>query len=871
MFKALSDENRKALLDLLPLLIVIYCSAILGDYISEALVIKYNTVNALPRLYPLNAFLLFLVSSVLFFFVDRFSRVTLLQGLAFGWSGLVLLCGFLTVKSMEVSKVLYVTAYISKLSLFVVFWIAANDICDTRKSKSVFPILAGGGLLGGLLTTLAAGKIVHSVSVESFIWIWAGLLLLPGILARAILKEHEFRLRAQETEKIPAGFTGEFMEIFHERAVLMMAAVYFLVFLLILNVDFIFAKILSVKFQASGHFHAENFVSFKFNVFTLVTSLIIFFQISYAGSVNRRLGVTGALLILPGTLAACFIILYSIGFGFSSLLTPFLLDFVVVLYVLRQFLFETLFSSNYQIFFSAFTRRFRGKGKLFLEGLVKPLGVAAAGLVILFFQNGRCYTLLLAISSLVLGVLVYLLKKEYSRVLLREEIEIPKDNIMALMKREISGKNRDKILSLISRAMDAQDYDLKRFSIKYLEYSGSSTAFEILRKKFFEESDRIRELISHSLSTFDSLEARGFLRSLLENKNAVIRAGALQSIRKNISLKPKRFDFHSLIFDHHPLVFEEVVQLLLNELSKEEKAFVHGKINEYLSSERMDESITAIRLVGRLKHLAFFEKLPPFLDSQPREMWRAAVDAILVFDDERSVRTLVDYIDRDVDRGKENYIIQGLGRVSLNLYGVVEDHFLNARRKRTAFSLINVMRLLSIKHLRERGKPIRQRSELKDRLVEMAMQEMNAIYADVYRYYDLRLTVPTEHKLIDLLRDSILHKRRRFSLFILNMLALIDNTGALLNIERDFKLLDGRDKANIIELIETFGEKTLSRFLVPILEEYPERDLLKIGAQKWPYHRGYLDEAVKYFMDLDNRWINQIALYLSDRARRHAA
>ena len=870
MFKSLTEENRKAFFDLFSLLIVIYCSAILGDYISEALVIKRLSVNVLPRLFQLNAFLLFAVSFILFGIVDKLNRWMLIRILSVGWFIIVAGCGLLLRKYAAASVALYAAAYISKLSLFVVFWIIANDICDTRKSKAVFPILAGAGLCGGLLVSIIAGKLIHRIHVENFIWVWAGLLLLPGFIVEVVKREYGYRLRAQEPEKA-LSLKGEFLEVFRERAVLIMAAVYFLVFLLIFNVDFIFAKTLSRNYQYVGGFHAEGFVALKFNVFIVVTSLIIFFQTVYTSSISRRFGVTGSLLILPITFAVAFAALYGLKFGLFTDITPLLFNAVVAFYVLRQFLFETLFSSNYQIFFSAFSRRFRGRGKLLLEGLVKPLGISAAGLVILIFQFSAGYTIFLAVCAVLLAVLVYMLKTEYSRILLREEVEIPKDDIMQLMKREISGKNRDKILSLISRAMDAQDYDLKRFSIKYLEYSGSPAAFEILRKKFFEETDRIKELIANSLSTFDTLEARGFLRSLLENKNAAIRAGALKSIRKNPALRPKRFDFHSLIYDHHPLVFEEASLLLHAELSREEIAMIAGKTGEFLGSERLDEVVTAIRLVGSVKQNVFFDRVVKLLEAPSRDVFRSAVDAILAFDNERSVYTLVEYIDRDVDRAKENYIIQGLGRVSLTLYGVVEGLFLNARRKRTAFSLINVMRLMSVQHLRDRGKPIRQRSELKERLMEMAMQEMNAIYVDVYRYYDLRLNLPTEHKAIDLLRDAILTKRQRFSLFVLNMLALIDNSGALLNIDRDFKVLDGRDKANIIELIEAFGEKNISRFLTPILEEFTERDLLKIGSQKWPYHKGYLDEAVKYFMDLDNRWINLIALYISHRARKNAA
>ncbi|MFH0920055.1 MAG: MFS transporter [Fibrobacterota bacterium] len=869
MLSALTKENKKALFDLLSLLVAIYCAAILGDYASEALVIKHHGVDALPGLFQVNAFLLFLVSAVLFKFVDRFPRWQLIRGLSLFFFVLVVVFGAIAREYAFACTVLYCMAYVSKLSLFVIFWIIANDICDTRESKAVFPTLAAGGLCGGLLSTLVAGKVIHLLHVENLVWVWAALLVLPFLLINRIRNEYEEKLRAPEPEAVRP-LRVEFSEILGERAVIVMAAVYLLVFLLIFNLDFIFAKTLSEHMTSPLGFNAEKFVGFKFNVYLAATTCIILFQAVYTSSISRKFGVTNSLIILPAMLCFGFIALHVLKFRTAAGPVLSVFWFVTTFYVLRQFLFESLFSSNYQIFFSAFTRKFRGKGKLLLEGLVKPLGVAAAGLFIVSLQRSHGYFLALAFLAALLTVLIIFLKREYSRILLQEEVVLSGTGVMKLIKREISGKNKDKILSLISRAIDSQDYDLKRFSIKYLEYSGSPAAFDLLRKKFFEESDRIKELIANSLSTFDSFEARGFLRKLLEDPNAAIRAGAIRSIRKNPVLKPRRFDFNSLVYDHHPLVFEEAVLLTYPELPAESREFVQSKINEMLSAERLDERVAALHLAGRLKLWPLYERVVSHLESGSREIWKASIDAILLYDDVRSIQALVRTLDQDLDRARENMIVSALGRASLPFYPVFEERFMAAHRKRTAFSLISILRQLSARQLREKGKPIRQRAEVRQKLVEMAMTEMQKIYEDVYRYYDLRMNIPRMHKEVDLIKDAIFRKRVRFSVFVLNMLALLDGSGALLNIEKDFKFLDGRDKANIIELIEAFGDKNISRFLVPILEEYGERELLKIGSEKWPYQKGFLDEALKYFKDMDNRWMNSVASYIEERAR-HAA
>ena len=68
-----------------------------------------------------------------------------------------------------------------------------------------------------------------------------------------------------------------------------------------------------------------------------------------------------------------------------------------------------------------------------------------------------------------------------------------------------------------------------------------------------------------------------------------------------------------------------------------------------------------------------------------------------------------------------------------------------------------------------------------------------------------------------------------------------------------------------------FGDKSISRFLIPILEGYDERALLKIGSSKWKYEAGREADALTYFRDAGNQWIRSIALFIEEKALKHAA
>jgi hypothetical protein len=224
-----------------------------------------------------------------------------------------------------------------------------------------------------------------------------------------------------------------------------------------------------------------------------------------------------------------------------------------------------------------------------------------------------------------------------------------------------------------------------------------------------------------------------------------------------------------------------------------------------------------------------------------------------------------------VERPREYAVVSALGSTGFTHIPLIQELFLGAKTKRMAFSLISIMRLISVRSMKEKGHPLKISDDVRERLIEMANREMGRIYTDAYRYYALRLSMPVLHKEIDLLRDAIQNRRRRFSRFILEMLSLIEPGGALLHIDGNFRRLEEREKANIVELIEAFGEKGVAKYLVPILEGVPERELLKIGSGKWKYEAVSAGEAIVYFKEMDNKWVYFITLYLERKAGKIAA
>jgi hypothetical protein len=145
---------------------------------------------------------------------------------------------------------------------------------------------------------------------------------------------------------------------------------------------------------------------------------------------------------------------------------------VLILQFGRQVFYEAFFTPNYQIFFSAYSRKFRGRNKSLLEGTIKPVGIASAGFLIMLFHQRSpgellktdMSTLLLA-SSAALLLLIYWLGRNYRKLLLEE---ITGQDLKSGRFSEIHSANPADLLSFISSYINNPEPGVKRLIYKAL-------------------------------------------------------------------------------------------------------------------------------------------------------------------------------------------------------------------------------------------------------------------------------------------------------------------------------------------------------------------------------------------------------------------
>lgn len=111
-------------------------------------------VNQILVVWLVDAALAIVMTSFQSLFIDRFSRIRMMQGLTLGFAG-----AFVCLRLMFILQfpewlnysLLYLIVGQQLLLFPLIFWILANDVCDMSQCKRLFPIIASWGLIGKLL------------------------------------------------------------------------------------------------------------------------------------------------------------------------------------------------------------------------------------------------------------------------------------------------------------------------------------------------------------------------------------------------------------------------------------------------------------------------------------------------------------------------------------------------------------------------------------------------------------------------------------------------------------------------------------------------------------------------------------------------
>jgi MFS family permease len=144
-----------------------------GKLGADALFVKRYGVQNVPWMYIITPIAMLAVSAMIFFFIDRMRRRTmLLVYVAATTIASIALQYAITATGVVdsiVQPISYVFAHGVKETIYILFWVYAGNLYDAEQSKRLFPFFAGSVLVGKILGGVVGAAIAPIIHAENFI------------------------------------------------------------------------------------------------------------------------------------------------------------------------------------------------------------------------------------------------------------------------------------------------------------------------------------------------------------------------------------------------------------------------------------------------------------------------------------------------------------------------------------------------------------------------------------------------------------------------------------------------------------------------------------------------------------------------------
>lgn len=143
-----------------------------GKLGADALFVKRYGIQNVPFMYIITPIAMLAVSALIFFFIDRMRRRTMLLVYVAAVTLLSITIQY-AISNDSIGNVVqpisYVFAHGVKETIYILFWVYAGNLYDSEQAKRLFPFFAGSVLVGKILGGLVGAAIAPVIHAENFI------------------------------------------------------------------------------------------------------------------------------------------------------------------------------------------------------------------------------------------------------------------------------------------------------------------------------------------------------------------------------------------------------------------------------------------------------------------------------------------------------------------------------------------------------------------------------------------------------------------------------------------------------------------------------------------------------------------------------
>ncbi|MBL8028987.1 MAG: hypothetical protein JNL74_21370, partial [Fibrobacteres bacterium] len=513
----------------------------------------------------------------------------------------------------------------------------------------------------------------------------------------------------------------------------------------------------------------------------------------------------------------------------------------------RIALFDAIYSPNFQIFFSALNKDIRGRGKILIEGVIKPFAILAAGLFILFlykkYPSGA--TVVLFIFSVFLVVLCILMRKSYTQSIARSLGDGREERLKEMLVSTGNGKE-DNTLPLLKDFLDDQDPEIADFATASLAKLPGEEPVRLLWGRFTRADSGGRIRFMRILTPlYDLRYVRLYEAGLYDTDGNVVAASMEALISCGAPVDKGRFT--KLLANVHPGVRAGAAAGLWKCSNPDERIMLEAVIRELLLSSEPGSLEAGIRAAAASAEPAIWNSLEHGLNTAVAyggEYRKLAFEAAGAFNDPRTCRWLIKQAEH-CEGADLDYVDKAL---SIHLHqhlSVIEEVFTSDSRRGRACAVRSL-----VLRREQPSEPLRR---LLEDLLDLEVRLM-------LRYELYSSLLSDEHdgeKLLALaVRERrILHNRGNFFLIaaaIYPLSGLQSAANRISSINRHVRasaleLLDSTTSIRAVKLFLRLSDKTAPEWIKETLrrewhEELPTRYLV-----------------LKVLADDDDNWIKSLA------------
>lgn len=384
-----------------------------GKLGADALFVKRYGVDKIPQMYIVTPIVMLLVSGIIFYFVDRVRRRTMLlwyvasvmvASLAIQWA-------ISESKGSEslIQPISYIFAHGVKETIYILFWVYAGNLYDADQAKRLFPFFAGSVLVGKIIGGAAGAGLAPLIHAESFIGAQAvgfAIALVAIVLYRG-LPEGEGRdakvvAHTGLRESLRDSVEG-YRTVGADRLLRTFGVGVFFWYFLMQFANFLYLVGLDVTTTGTSVQSEDLFSVLYASVYTSASLVALFIQSVLTTPLIRRFGVARVLFALP----LWYLLTYGLAtYAFGAQVGAILFLAAVALQLGERIVIPAVHRPAAELVYSQIDAAIRPRARAFLSGGVNAIGNMAAAVALIAGLALFTTPVLLAAGTILSGAFV---------------------------------------------------------------------------------------------------------------------------------------------------------------------------------------------------------------------------------------------------------------------------------------------------------------------------------------------------------------------------------------------------------------------------------------------------------------------------------